>query len=446
MPERRLSGRLMVLGFGLIIALALALPAWAAAADTTTSGTPATVSGAPTPVGVNASIVFSGNGFDPNEFLSVWITAPDGTSMVLPGSQADANGGFSVTVSFSSTGQWQATAHSIASGKEVTGTYAVGATTTTTTSPVTGTAPTDTSASGTAAPGALPAGIGAPVTFSDSGFTANETISLWETAPDNKVTSLPQTQADGNGAFSASVTFPSAGQWQVTAQGVTSGKKVIRRYAVGTTTSTTTGSVPVTSATSSNGQGFSNAPPVTLGSAVTFSGSGFNSGETLSLWQTPPDGSPPTALPGATADGTGAFTTSVTFPSVGNWQVTAHGRDSAHEVIGRYTVTSDASATTPSSTAASTVTAPNTGAPIKTTTSTVITFIPTGYTPGETVSVWSTAPDTSVTKLDDVVASSTGRAIITVSFASEGLWQITAHGRDSGREVIGQYQVAAKTP
>lgn len=443
MTERRRSGRCMVLGLGMLLALVLALPA-SVAADATTV----------TPATVGISVTFSGSGFNPNESLSVWETGADGNPTPVTGTQSDGNGGFSVPVSFPSAGQWQVTAHSITSGKEVVGTYAVTAaasttgTTGTTISPTTGTTsvttPTNTSSSGTAAPGALPAGIATPVTFSGSGFTANETISLWETAPDSKVTSLPQTQADSNGAFTAPVTFPSAGNWQVTAQGITSGRQVIGQYAVGTTTGTTAGSSLVPSSPSVNGPGFSTLPPVALGTSVTFSGSGFNGNETLSLWTTAPDAGT-AALPPATADGTGAFTAIVTFPGVGNWQVTAHGKDSGHQVIGRYTVTSDGSAATAPTTPSSSVTAPATGATIPTTTGTVVTFIPSGYTAGETISVWSTAPEGTVTLLDPVVATSTGRAVITASFASEGLWQITAEGKDSHRVVIGRYQVATRT-
>lgn len=424
MPERRRPGRFTPIGLGLIIALVLALSVGVAAAST--------------PVGVGASTIFAGNGFTANESLSVWESGPDGAITPLTGIQTDGNGGFTVTVTFPSAGQWQVTAHSIVSGKEVTGSYAVGGTTNTSTPPLT---PPLSPATGTS-PSTSQADVGGLVSFTGNGFTVNEQIALWETAPDSKTTALPRTQADGNGAFGVSVSFPSPGQWQVTAHGLTSAREVIGRYTIGSTSAVT--SPP---AASSDGSGFSTVPPVAVGAAVSFSGTGFNGSEPISLWETPPGGLAPITLDGTGADGAGTFATTVTFPSEGNWQVTAHGRDSAHEVIGRYVVTSDGSTTTtiPSTTTSSGATTSTAGATVKTTTGAVISFIPTGFAASELISVWSTAPDGTVATLDGTQASSTGRVIVTTSFATEGLWQLTAHGRDSGREVIGRYQVTTRT-
>lgn len=528
MPERRPSGRFTVLGLGLVIVLALAAPV-AVAADT----------GTVIPVGVGASVTFSGNGFGPNETLSVWAAGPDDFTNCctpFPGVQTDGSGAFTATISFPSAGQWQATAHSIVSGKEIVNRYAVGTTTGTTTAPVTsapapvtsgvsaptgftpvgsgalvtftgtgftanesislwetppnggapanqpsinadssgafsvgvtfpfdgnwqitaqgvssgkqvvgryavGTAGT-TTAPGAAAPGFTPVASGASVTFSGNGFTANEAISLWETPPSGGIpTPLPGTGADSNGAFTIAVTFPSDGNWQITAHGVTSAREIIGRYAVGTTTGTTT--APSTGSFTSGG-GFSNVPPVTLGSPVTFSGTGFNGGEPIALWDTAPDSSV-AMLPGINADGTGGFTTTVTFPSAGNWQITAHGRDSAHEVIGRYTITSDASTTTTSTTPSSSFVSPTADIPIKATAGTVITFSAVGFTPGENVAAWSTGPDAQTTSITSSPASSTGRATISFSFSTTGFWQVTLQGKDSGRVVIGKYQVSEAT-
>src|SRR4051794_6621569 len=102
MPERRPGGRFTVLGLGLIVALMLMAPA-GVAADTGTIMS----------VGVGASVTFSGNGFAPNESLSLWETGPDGNITPLNGLQTDAAGTFTLTISFPSAGQWQATAHSI---------------------------------------------------------------------------------------------------------------------------------------------------------------------------------------------------------------------------------------------------------------------------------------------------------------------------------------------
>jgi hypothetical protein len=432
MPARRPPGRFTIIGLGLAIALLLMLPV-GAAADAT-------------PVAVGVSIPFVGNGFSPNESLSFWEAPSSDPLNVTPlgGAQTDASGGFNFPVSFPSAGQWQVTAYSITSGKEIPGVFDVGGTTSTTASPTT--VPVSPTTSGPLPPGTLSAGIGSPVTFSGNGFIAGENISLWETPPDNSPpTALAGTQADSTGAFSVSVTFPTTGNWQVTAQGTTSGVQVIGHYAVGTTGAASAASV--TSTTASSGQGFSTVPPVALGSPVTFSGSGFTNGETIALWETAPD-TIVTSLSDIAADSTGRFTTTVTFPSAGNWQITAHGKTSLVTVIGRYTITSDGSGATTSpvtpTTTSSGVASATTGI-VNTTTNTTIGFTPTGYTAGELVSVWSTGPDGSVTTLDTMQASSTGQVTITASFASAGLWQLTAHGRTSGREVVGRYQVADQT-
>ena len=390
---------------------------------------------------IGAPITFTGTGFTVGERISLWETAPDATVTALTPTTADGTGAFSVSVSFPTAGNWQVTAQGNTSAKLITDSYAVGSTGVSA-SPVT--APVSSTTAAALPPGTLPAGVGAPVTFSSSGFTANERIALWETGPDSLVTSLAGTGSDSLGGVTVSVTFPTAGLWQVTAHGLTSLKEVIGRYSVGTPGV----SSATTATTTASGQGFSTVPPIALGSPVTFSGSGFNGGEDIKLWETSPD-TTVTSLSDVGADGLGNFTATVTFPSVGNWQVTAHGRDSLREVIGRYTVTSDGTGTTVSPvtpiTPASAATAAATGQIVATTTSTTIGFTPTGYTAGELVSVWSTAPDGTVTTLDSTQASSIGQVTVTASFASSGLWQLTVHGRTSGHEVVGRYQVANRT-
>ena len=416
MNQRRLHGQFIVLGLGMAIALVFALPL-GVAADT-----------APIAVAVNTPVNFTGTGFVPNESLAIWETGADHVSVPQGIIQADGNGGFTTSVTFPSAGQWTATAHSINTGTEVVGNYTVGTTS--------GTVPGSSTAIGT------PVAVGASITFSGTGFNANEIISVWETGPDgptSAVTPLPSLQADNNGAFTGSVFFPSAGQWQVTAQGDVSGYKTISSFAVGTTGAV---SPPVTTGTA--GGGF-NGTPASIGVPVAFSGSGFNGNERISLWTTAPD-TTTAALNGIQADGTGGFTTLVTFPTVGNWQVTAQGRDSTHQVIGRYAVSDPSStAVTASPSAPSTFIPPSAGVPLNATVGTTITYIATGFNAGEYVAAWVTPPDPAspVTPLDRVQASSTGQVIISTSFPSTGLWQITLQGYDSGRKVIGKYQVTA---
>lgn len=74
--------------------------------------------------------------------------------------------------------------------------------------------------------------VGTPVTITATGFAANETVSATATGPDGKATQIGSAPASGDGTVSITITFPSAGNWQVAAHGQTSQKDVINRYTV----------------------------------------------------------------------------------------------------------------------------------------------------------------------------------------------------------------------
>ncbi|MGI8690376.1 MAG: hypothetical protein ACR2M3_17490 [Thermomicrobiales bacterium] len=73
---------------------------------------------------------------------------------------------------------------------------------------------------------------GQPVTFSVGGFTPNETVSASVTAPDASVAQIGSAQAAADGTVTISLTFPAAGNWQITAHGQSSSKDVVTRYTV----------------------------------------------------------------------------------------------------------------------------------------------------------------------------------------------------------------------
>ena len=176
---------------------------------------------------------------------------------------------------------------------------------------------------------ATPVAVGASTVFAGNGFTPSEFLSVWETGPDGVSNVLPGAQSDASGGFNVTVSFPSAGNWQVTAHSITTGKEVTGSFTVGSTTSSATTPSNVLPA---------GTLPSGIGAPVSFSGSGFTASEQISLWETPPGNAPPTALTGTQADSTGAFNVSVTFPTAGNWQVTAHGVTSGKEITGSYAV------------------------------------------------------------------------------------------------------------
>jgi len=136
-----------------------------------------------------------------------------------------------VTVSLTSDGTWQVTAHGLTSRREIVSRYAVGQATATVTASVpdmttatvttaiivtgtdatTATAFTPTpSASSSAFPHVL---LGQVITVSGAGFEANENISLWATSPIGEVKRLDGTQAGSNGQFIAHAIFDTSGLW-----------------------------------------------------------------------------------------------------------------------------------------------------------------------------------------------------------------------------------------
>ncbi len=301
----------------------------------------------------------------------------------------------------------------------------------------------------------IPVATNTTTSFIGAGFRAGEIVSLWTTAPDASVTPLDSTTADSQGTISVTVSFATVGTGGVTAHGQTSGVEVIGMYAVGTASgvpaSGTVPGMPIPALPAQGGSILSASapatfPPVGLDVPVTFTGTGFAANEPIAFWETAPTRSVAAIQGPQTMDATGSFTTSVTFTTPGLWQVTAHGINSGHEVIGRYMVGGDETiaAALPSTTSApytlgGTPTIPS----VTTTVGASVSLPATGFTVGETVSAWATAPDSSVTALNQIAADGNGAVTVVTSFPTPGLWQVTVHGITSGHEVIGQYQVTA---
>ena len=74
--------------------------------------------------------------------------------------------------------------------------------------------------------------VGASVSLPATSFTVGETVSAWTTAPDGSTAALNQVAADSNGAVTVVASFPTAGNWQITVHGITSGHEVIGQYQV----------------------------------------------------------------------------------------------------------------------------------------------------------------------------------------------------------------------
>ena len=180
--------------------------------------------------------------------------------------------------------------------------------------------------------------------ISGTGYTANERVDLWLTAPDSSVKAYGYVFADPSGNFTGFSYDPSttgaswsdiaalstnmAGTWYVTARGDTSGNQSIASFTV-------IGATLTASVTNVNGSL----------ETITYSGENYFAGENVSLWITDSTGkvlSLGNAY--ATASGTlpslmdnsGNLITTLTFDNTGltgpMW-ITAHGNGSDQNVI-----------------------------------------------------------------------------------------------------------------
>ncbi len=72
-------------------------------------------------------------------------------------------------------------------------------------------------------------------------------------------------------------------------------------------------------------------------------------------------------------------------------------------------------------------------------------FMDTGFMPDEGIALWTTAPDRSVAALPANQADRRGMISMHIAFTTSGFWQVTAHGLDSGKEVITAFNVGGTT-
>ena len=75
-----------------------------------------------------------------------------------------------------------------------------------------------------------PATVGTPVTVAATGFTPGETVAASVIGPDGTTTQIGTAPAAADGSVTITITFPAAGNWQVTAHGQSSQKDVVNRY------------------------------------------------------------------------------------------------------------------------------------------------------------------------------------------------------------------------
>ena len=75
-------------------------------------------------------------------------------------------------------------------------------------------------------------GINQSVSVTNSGFTPGESVAASITAPNGQIIQIGSAAAAADGTVTITAAFPSAGNWQITAKGQTSGKSVVTPYTV----------------------------------------------------------------------------------------------------------------------------------------------------------------------------------------------------------------------
>lgn len=262
---------------------------------------------------IGQAFLVQGDGFQPGEKVSLWLTAPDQSVRGIDAAP-DADGSGSITgsqikVTADNTfrvGTWFITAQGRKSGRTAIGQFRI--------DPA-GSPPGGGSGGGQPAPvppgrgdpsklGQLihdslrPSGDGSMVplaappeiafTFTARGFASGEKISIWLTRPDGGVDSIDAAgRLDGRGNVTATFKVPRAaeGNWFATAQGVTTARKVIVPFRV-----TRDFVAPPGTARPSNRNGA--VSPAEGGQRARFqiSANGFRANERLEFWITSPDG------------------------------------------------------------------------------------------------------------------------------------------------------------
>lgn len=195
-------------------------------------------------------------------------------------------------------------------------------------------------------------GPGTVFTVQGEGFSPNEGVSLWLTAPDTQVRPIEtQPSADAAGSITgAGIRFSSAGftngRWAITAQGISSGRAVVGYFTVtGPVGDPARLGIIIHPSLVAEGRG-SVAPLAAVpGSAFAFAASGFDPGEGVGAWLTPPGGGALQVVNEAAIvrDGKGNISVIVQPQNgpEGIWLVTAQGKNTRRAVTGRFKITRD---------------------------------------------------------------------------------------------------------
>lgn len=177
------------------------------------------------------------------------------------------------------------------------------------------------------------------------------------------------------------------------------------------------------------------------GARFAFMATGFDSEERVAVWANMPDGAPMAItaeeLHNANSDGRADWYWTVPSDAApGMWQMVAHGVDSNVERVMNFEVMG-APATPLAERPANTNVTPSEGPA-----GTRFAFAAIGFDPDESIAVWVNMPDgtpMAITAEELNSANGDGRADwywTSPDDAAPGMWQMVAHGRDSGTERV----------
>lgn len=187
---------------------------------------------------------------------------------------------------------------------------------------------TPTAPVGAAAAVSADSAIPGTVAFQATGFADDERLSTWLTGPSQQVQAARSQEANGSGDVSFSLRIPrhfEAGRWAITVHGLDSNREAIVYFDVAAREPDLTLSAGPTSGAA--------------GTAFAFTGSGFDTDETVSYWLSGPDGASYAGGTISAASGAVAFTYTIgAGPATGMWSMSAYGQRSDHLAVATFTV------------------------------------------------------------------------------------------------------------
>ena len=276
--------------------------------------------------------------------------------------------------------------------------------------------------------------------FFTAGFAADEPISIWLNAPDGRVIAAEDRalgDSSATGAATWTWTAPAdapLGNWQMVGHGRRSGNEQILPFTIGQAAPADTGG---------QGQPFNVVPADGVpGTLFRFFATGFEAREFVYVAVNGPAGAlkgpsltvPRTADPSGRVDGSW---TSLTDAAPGSYQIVIQSDHSGVTRTIPVSIRAAQASQPPQLTVTPAVAAPGAR----------FVFSGTGFGANEKLSIWLNAPDGRVllAEIDGIAeAAPDGRVAwtwIAPKDAQLGAWQLVAHGRTSGIELVAGFML-----